>query len=275
MDIAGEIEQVWARALDAAAGPSLWSVVVFAPARGVSAVVRDESVYSAGELMHGFIAEAVSRAVVAGALDWNTPVLVAPQHVEGAGVVAQGMVPVRLPLHTAVSLMLSTGDATAANALIDICGGVGAVNDTLARAGFERSRVCVAGGVRDPRADQWQADPHLPSHAAAAVTCARDVFGVLRTLAANPVTAPMLSAHTNRAGLARRVQGRETMRHITASVAGARHDVAVEDLSHEPGDVCYTLVLSDGHDRADSIDDAVWLAMADARDATLGLLLGA
>lgn len=273
MDITGEIEQVWADALDAAAGPSLWSVVVFAPARGVSAVVRDESVYNAGELIHGFIAQVVERAVAAGALDWNTAVLVSPRHVEGTrGVLAAGLAPVRLPLHTVVALMLTTGDAGAAAALVDACGGIVSVNDTLARAGYERSRVCLSGGVADPRADQWQADPHLPSHTAAAVTCARDVFGMLRDCAASPVIGPMLAAYQHGCGLARTGGA---MQHVAAATSGVRHDVGVAELSGEPGDVCYTLVLTDGRDRPATPDDAVWLAMADAHAAAQAALLAA
>ena len=58
------------------------------------------------------------------------------------------------------------------------------------------------------------------------------------------------------------------MRHLTAAVAGVRHDVAVTDLSDQPGDVCYTLVLTDGLDRADSLDDATWQAVADSHAHT-------
>lgn len=275
MDIAGEIEQTWARAMDAAAGPSLWSLVVFAPARGVCAVVRDESVYNAGELIHGFIAEVVERAVVAGALDWYTPVMVTEQHVRGTrGVLAAGLVPVRLPLHTVTSLMLVAGDTAAAAALVDACGGVVSVNDTLARAGYERTRVCSAGGVADPRADQWQADPHLPSHAAAAVTCARDVFGNLQALATSPVIGPMLTDGDHRFGVLRRDRS-GSLHHAVASVTGIRHDVSVSGVSDEAGDPCYTLVLTDGSTSPATEDDAVWHAMADAHASTAAALAAA
>lgn len=272
MGIADTIDKGWRDALDDAVGESLWSLVVFAPLRrGISVVHRDESVYAAGGLIHGFVAECVERAVLAGTVSWNQPVDIATAHAahgEGTSVLASGMVPVRLPLHTAVNLMLTTSDTAAAAALVDVLGGVTRVNDTLARAGYDRSRIRTLAGVTDPRADEWQPDPHLPSHQAAAVTCARDVFGNLRALAASPVIGPMLAAHTHRAGLARSARPDEHMRHITASVAGARHDVAVSDLSDQPGDVCYTLVLTDGLDRADSIDDATWQAMADCHAHT-------
>lgn len=269
MGIADTIAQTWNDALDDAVGESLWSVVVFAPRHDVAAVMRDEAVYSAGALIHGFIAEIVEHAVAGGALAWTDMVNIAPAHVAGTnGVLSAGMVPVRLPLHTAVNIMLTTSDDAAAAALVDLLGGVAQVNDTLARAGYDRSRIRTLAGVTDPRADEWQPDPHLPSHQAAAVTCARDVFGNLRALAASPVLAPMLAAHTHRAGLARSARPDEHMRHITASVAGARHDIAVSDLSDQPGDVCYTLVLTDGLDRADSIDDATWQAMADCHAHT-------
>lgn len=269
MSIASTIEKTWRDSLDDAVGESLWSVVVFAPRADVAAVVRDEAVYSAGALIHGFIAEIVERAVAAGALAWTDMVNIAPAHAAGTnGVLAAGLVPCRIPLHTAVNLMLTTSDTAAAAALVDLLGGVVSVNDTLARAGYDRSRIRTLAGVGDPRADEWQPDPHLPSHQAAAVTCARDVFGNLRAIAASPVLGPMLAAHTHRAGLARGARPNEHMRHITAAVAGARHDVAVTDLSDQPGDVCYTLVLTDGLDRADSLDDAVWQAMADSHAHT-------
>mgnify|MGYP001761395026 FL=1 len=276
MSIASTIEKTWRDSLDNAVGESLWSVVVFAPRADVAAVVRDEAVYSAGALIHGFIAEIVERAVAGGALAWTDMVNIAPAHAAGtSGVLSAGMVPVRLPLHTAVNIMLTTSDDAAAAALVDLLGGVATVNDTLARAGYDRSRIRMLAGVGDPRADEWQPDPHLPSHQAAAVTCARDVFGNLRAIAASPVLGPMLAAHTHRAGLARNARPTERMRHLTAAVAGARHDVAVTDLSDQPGDVCYTLVLTDGLDRADSLDDATWQAMADSHAHTQLDLAGA
>lgn len=276
MGIADTIEQTWRDSLDDAVGESLWSLVVFAPRADVAAVVRDEAVYSAGALIHGFIAEIVERAVATGALTWTDMVTIAPQHGAGGdGVLAAGLMPCRIPLHTAVNLMLTTSDTASAAALVDVLGGVSYINDALARAGYDRSRIRTLAGTGDPRAHEWQPDPHLPSHQAAAVTCARDVFGNLRALAASPVLGPMLDAHTHRAGLARSARPDEHMRHLTASVAGARHDVAVTDLSDQPGDVCYTLVLTDGLDRADSIDDAVWQAMADSHAHTQLDLAGA
>lgn len=269
MGIADTIETTWRDSLDEAVGESLWSVVVFAPRRDVVAVVRDEAVYSAGGLIHGFIAEIVERAVDTGALAWTDMVNIAPAHTTGTAVVlAAGFVPCRIPLHTVVNLMLTTSDDAAAAALVDMLGGVVEVNDALARAGYERSRIRTLAGVADPRADEWQPDPHLPSHMAAAVTCARDVFGNLRALTSSRVCAPMLAAHTHRAGLARNAEPAEHMRHLTAATAGVRHDVAVTDLTDQPGDVCYTLVLTDGIDRADSVDDATWQAMADAHAYT-------
>lgn len=276
MGITDTIAQTWSDALDDAVGESLWSVVVFAPRHDVAAVVRDEAVYSAGALIHGFIAEIVERVVGAGTYSWTDMVNITPAHAAGSGgVLAAGLVPARIPLHTAVNLMLTTSDTAAAAALVDLLGGVDRVNDTLARAGYDRSRIRTLAGVGDPRADEWQPDPHLPSHTAAAVTCARDVFGNLRTIAASPVLGPMLAAHTHRAGLARNARPAEHMRHLTAAVAGVRHDVAVTDLSDQPGDVCYTLVLTDGLDRPDSLDDATWQAMADSHAHTQIDLAGA
>lgn len=276
MGIADTIAQTWRDALDASVGESLWSLVVFAPRADVAAVVRDESVYSAGALIHGFIAEIVEHAVNAGTYSWTDMVNIAPAHAAGTdGVLSAGMVPVRLPLHTAVNIMLTTSDDAAAAALVDLLGDVSTVNDTLARAGYDRSRIRTLAGVTDPRAGEWQPDPHLPSHTAAAVTCARDVFGNLRNIATSPVLGPMLGAHTNRAGLACNARPAEHMRHLTAAVAGVRHGVAVTDLSDQPGDVCYTLVLTDGLGRPDSIDDAVWKALADCHVHTQMDLVGA
>lgn len=276
MSLRDDIADIWTPALDEAVGQSLWSLVFFAPRRGVSVVVRDTSVYSSAGLIDCFLAELVARAVAARTMRWTDPVDVRPdaEFGEGTSLLALDGVPVRLPMHTVVTLMVAASDPAARAAVVASLGGVDRINDELVRCGYERTRLLGWGSQRDRRAANWQPDPHLPTHGGEAVTTARDVFTCLEQSMRSTVTSDRFFGQLDNRGLARFVPDSAgvAIAHKTATHAGARHNCAVAQLSDDPADIAYALCFTDGTDRTDTLDDPAWLAMGDCFARSLSAL---
>ena len=118
---AEDVEAIWAAEL---AGLEAWSLVL--RWRDLEVDVRGDLAYSGASMIKTFLLEQASVR-----LAWDQRVTVTPGHVAaGDGVLATWPLPVTLPLHAVAQLMTALSDNTATNVVVDVLGGLEAVNDT-------------------------------------------------------------------------------------------------------------------------------------------------
>lgn len=263
--LADAVEAVWSEEL---AGVEAWSLVL--RWRDVAVGVRGDLAYSGASTIKTFLLEQASLR-----LSWEQPVTVSPEHVAaGDGVLATWPLPVTLPLHAVAQLMTALSDNTATNAVVDTLGGLEVVNDALDALGCRsRMRRWVSGRHADPRADEWDASPTLPSRAGLSVVVPSEHAACVDRLVATPehaVARTMLEQQWHRDSLARRLVDETPFAHKTGSVGGVRHDGGV--LLPGTPDAVTVHCFTDGPERDELVDDVATSAMGRAVARTLPLL---
>ncbi len=175
---ADDITAIWDEEL---ASIPAWSLVL--RTRDLEVDVRGDLAYSGASTIKTFLLEQASLT-----LAWDQPVTVTPEHVAvGDGVLAHWPLPVTLPLHAVAQLMAAISDNTATNVVVDVLGGLEVVNDALADAGLtSRMRRWVTGRHSDPRCDDWDSSPSLPSRAGLSVVVPSEHAVVIDRLVSDP-----------------------------------------------------------------------------------------
>ena len=170
--------------------------------------------------------------------------------------------------------MTALSDNTATNLIVDTLGGLEVVNDALAAAGCTtRMRRWVTGRHSDPRCEEWDASPSLPSRAGLSVVVPREHADSIARMVAAPqhaVARAMLEQQWHRDSLARSLVDETPFAHKTGSVGGVRHDGGV--LLPGTDDALVVHCFTDGPERDELIDDAAGIGMGRAMARTLELL---
>jgi beta-lactamase class A len=265
-----ELVAIWEQEL---ADVPAWSLVL--RGRGIEVDVRGDLAYSGASTVKTLLLEQLSLAVSSGSLAWDRPVLVTAEHLAaGDGVLAAWPLPVTLPLHAVAQLMTALSDNTATNAVVDVLGGLEAVNDALDAAGLSsRMRRWVTGRHSDPRCDTWDSSASLPSRAGLSVVVPREHAESVSRLVGEDrhgVARSMLEQQWHRDSLARHLRDETPFAHKTGSVGGVRHDGGV--LLPGTTDALSVHCFTDGPDRDESVDDVACVAMGRALTRTLVLL---
>jgi beta-lactamase class A len=269
-DAAYEVGEVWEAAM---VGVPAWSVVL--RGHGLVVDVRGGLAYSGASTIKTFLLELVSSSVASGGLAWDAPVTVTEEHVAaGDGVLATWPLPETLSLHAICQLMTALSDNTATNVVVDTLGGIVVVNDVLAGAGLaSRMRRWVTGRHSDPRCDEWDASPELPSRAGLSVVVPVEHADAVDRMVHDPahaVARAMLEQQWHRDSLARPLRDETPFAHKTGSVGGVRHDGGV--LLPGTPDALAVHVFTDGPDRDELVDDVACVAMGRAMAGTLRVL---
>jgi beta-lactamase class A len=259
---AADIEGVWAEEL---AGVPAWSLVL--RWRDLHVDVRGDLAYSGASTIKTFLLEQASSS-----LSWDQPVTVTSEHVAvGDGVLARWPLPVTLPLHAVAQLMTALSDNTATNVVVDTLGGVEVVNDALAAAGCtSRMRRWVTGRYSDPRCDDWDASPSLPSRAGLSVVVPREHAAAITRMVTRPehaVARALLEQQWHRDSLARPLVDETPFAHKSGSVGGVRHDGGT--LLPGTDDALVVHCFTDGPERDELIDDVASVGMGRAMARTL------
>ena len=265
-----EVVAVWEAEL---AGLPAWSLVL--RGHGLDIDVRGALSYSGASTIKTFLLELLSQSVSAGTTSWDAPLTVTPEHVAaGDGVLATWPLPVTLPLHAVAQLMTALSDNTATNAVVDALGGIVVVNDALAGLGLaSRMRRWVTGRHSDPRCEEWDASPALPSRAGLSAVVPVEHAVVVDRLVTEPrhgVARAMLQQQWHRDALARWLADETPFAHKTGSVDGVRHDGGV--LLPGTPDALAVHCFTDGPERDELVDDPASVGMGRAMARTLELL---
>ncbi len=262
---AADLEAVWVQEMDQVPA---WSLVL--RGRGISLDVRADLAYSGASTIKTFLLEQASLS-----LSWDQPVTVTPEHVAvGDGVLAHWRLPVTLPLHAVAQLMTAVSDNTATNVVVDTLGGLEVVNDALADAGLvSRMRRWVTGRHSDPRCDDWDSSPSLPSRAGLSVVVPAEHAEVVDRLVAEPrhaVARALLEQQLHVESLARHLRDETPFAHKGGSVGGVRHDGGV--LLPGTDDALTVHCFTDGSERDELVDDVACVGMGRAMARTLELV---
>jgi beta-lactamase class A len=265
MGLQEDVEAVWAEEL---VGVEAWSLVL--RWRDLEVDVRGDLAYSGASTIKTFLLELASDS-----LSWDQPVTVTPEHVAvGDGVLATWPLPVTLPLHAVAQLMTALSDNTATNAVVDTLGGIVVVNDALAGRGLaSRMRRWVTGRHSDPRCEEWDASPGLPSRAGLSVVIPvehADAITRMVTAPEHAVARAMLEQQWHRDSLARPLVDETPFAHKGGSVGGVRHDGGT--LLPGTDDALVVHCFTDGPERDELIDDVAATGMGRAMARTLPLL---
>jgi beta-lactamase class A len=260
-----DVVAIWEHEL---AGVPAWSLVL--RWRDLDVDLRGDLAYSGASMIKTFLLEQLSASS-----RWDEPFTVTSEHVAvGDGVLATWRLPVTLPLHAIAQLMTALSDNTATNAVVDALGGLEAVNDALAAAGYaSRMRRWVTGRHSDPRCDSWDSAPSLPSRAGLSVVVPRDHADAVSRIVGSPQHAAaraMLEQQWHRDSLARPLVDETPFAHKTGSVGGVRHDGGV--LLPGADDALVVHCFTDGPERDELVDDVAAVAMGRAMASTLELL---
>jgi beta-lactamase class A len=265
MALADDVIAVWSEEL---AQVGAWSLVL--RWRGLDIDVRSDLAYSGASTIKTFLLEQASLR-----LAWDQQVTVTPEHLaEGDGVLKSWPLPVTLPLHAVAQLMTALSDNTATNAVVDTLGGLEVVNDALASAGCaSRMRRWVTGRRSDPRCEEWDASPSLPSRAGLSVVIPREHAESISRMVSSPshvVARALLEQQWHRDSLARGLVDETPFAHKTGSVGGVRHDGGT--LLPGTADAVVVHCFTDGAERDELVDDVATAAMGRAMTRTLPLL---
>jgi beta-lactamase class A len=113
---------------------------------------RASELFGTASMIKVAIHAAVLRRARLGAFDLNGEVVLADRdHTGGSGVLSVLRPGLRCTVADLCTLMIVVSDNTATNMLIDLCGGVGAVNDDFAALGFPGFRLNRRIGIPPPR----------------------------------------------------------------------------------------------------------------------------
>ena len=265
MALADDVIAIWDEEL---AGVEAWSLVL--RWRDLDVDVRSGLAYSGASTIKTLLLELASSS-----LSWDQPVTVTPEHVAaGDGVLKTWPLPVTLPLHAVAQLMTALSDNTATNAVVDTLGGLVVVNDALAGRGMaSRMRRWVTGRHSDPRCEEWDASPSLPSRAGLSVVVPSEHADAISRMVSAPehaVARTMLEQQWHRDSLARPLVDETPFAHKTGSVGGVRHDGGT--LLPGTEDAVAVHCFTDGRERDELIDDVATVGMGRAMARTLPLL---
>lgn len=262
-----KVQKIWVEEM---ARLPAWSLLI--RHRNLELDLHSTLMFSGASMIKTFILEVVSRQVVAGTLQWDTPVEVNTEHqASGDGVIRDWLLPQTLPLHTVAHLMITISDNTATNAIVDHLGGLRLLNDYFRERGYQsRLRGWVGGADLDPRRGYWTSSPQVPSPAGLSIVMPREHAKVIRALATKPkyaIACRILLAQQDNRSLARYLHPGTPFAHKTGTVHGLRHDGGVL-LPGSPDQVeiqCFT----DGDSRWENTDDPACVAMGNAFAKTL------
>jgi beta-lactamase class A len=156
---ARQIDRIWHERLAGVPFAS-WQVRL---ADDVLTQERPERVFSAASMIKTPLAALIAEDVTSGRRHWGDRVDVEEtMRAPGDGLLSGMDLPRTLALDEALTLMIAVSDNTATNAVIDLLGGLGAVNDRMAQTGWT-ARVLRSVGGRDVArdAERLGADPVL------------------------------------------------------------------------------------------------------------------
>lgn len=226
---------------------------------------------------------AVMRRTRLGALDLNAPAeLRDSDRIGGSGVLSVLRPGLRCTVADLCTLMIVVSDNTATNMLIDLCGGVAAVNDDLAALGFGGIRLNRRIGYvpppliadASPDGEARESQPDLPL----ATASPADLCQLLADLHAGTVVDPEASAeiiavlrHQQHQALFPRAYldiaepadppgpDGPAMAHKTGSVGGCRTEAGLLYLPSDGGTVAYAAA-------ADQLADRTMTALAEGNE---------
>jgi beta-lactamase class A len=237
------LDAVWARCL--AGLDAAWEVRL---GDALLAAHDAERIFSGASMVKTLLA-----AVVAGDhLALAQAVVDVSAAADGSGVLRFGEVPTTRSLGELLLLMVALSDNTATNAIIDLLGGVAAVNARFAERGWSARLHRYAG--RFDAAGTPLAGLSITEHQAALA-----LIGDRR---------PFL-AQQDRSGLARWLHPEAPFAHKTGAFGPVRHDAGV--LATARGEL-WVACFTDGGPAAEYLDHPAWVGMGAALRETLLLL---
>lgn len=266
--VAREIDDIWRERLARVPFAS-WQVRL-----GDEVITQEapERVFSAASMLKTPLAALIFEDIMSSQRQWSDAVQVEEvMRAPGDGLLSGMKLPRILALDEAVTLMIAVSDNTATNAVIDVLGGLDAVNARMAHAGW-RARIQRSIGGRDVAndAEQFAADSDLPTPAGfGRMTLLDHQDALAKVRAAGDRAAAPFVYQQDRRSLARWLSPSAAFAHKTGTIDGVRHDAGV--LIRDQAEL-WVACFTDGGSTDEYVDHPSCVAMASAMRDTLRAL---